>query len=190
MGGRRRLQAACRGEGAGDARVCLRAGQKREVVPVPGFPKLVVEAGSYPCVIEHPDGQRLAAVLDLVPGHSPRGEVFDWPVPERGGIRTVPQPVEQFPLLKCSLRVRWEVLLVEAAVQALLPGQASLRASLAVAGSGLLADPGKGFAEASVQITEGHRLFGRAPLTKVMFPARCRRRGRPSSAWRWTWTQT
>ena len=138
---------------------------------MPGFPNLVVEPGSYPCVIEHPDGQRLAAVLDLGAGQSPRGQVFDWPVPERGGIRTVPQPVEQFPLLKCSLRAGWEVLLVEAAVQALLPGQASLQASLAVAGSGLLADPGKVFAEASVQVTEGHRLFGRAPLTKVMFPA-------------------
>jgi hypothetical protein len=74
-----------------------------EVVPVPGFPKLVVEPGSYPCVVEHPNGQRLAAVLDLDAGQSPRGQVFDWPVPERGGIRTVPQPVEQFPLLKCMI---------------------------------------------------------------------------------------
>jgi hypothetical protein len=137
---------------------------------VPGFPKLLVEPGSYPCVIEHPDGQRLAAILDLHAGQSPRGQVFDWLVPERGGIRTVPQPVEQFPLLKCSLRAGWEVLLLEAEVQALLPGQAILQASLAIAGSGLLADPGKSFAEASVQVTEVHRLFGRAPLTKVMFP--------------------
>ena len=140
------------------------------MVPVPGFPKLVVEPGSYPCVIEHPDGRQLDAILDLGAGQSPRGQVFDWPVPERGGIRVVPQPVEQFPLLKCSLRAGWEVLLLEAAVQALLPGQASLRASLAIAGSGLLADPGKSFAEASMQVTEGHRLFGRAPLTKVIFP--------------------
>jgi hypothetical protein len=130
---------------------------------VPEFLKPMVEPGSYPCVIEHPDGQRLAAVLDLGAGHSPTGQVFDWPVPKRGGVRSLPQPVEQFPVLKCRLRSGQEVLLVEAAVQALLPGQASLRASLAVAGSGLLADPGKGFAEASLQVTEGHRLFGRAP---------------------------
>lgn len=138
---------------------------------MPEFPGLVVKPGSYPCVVEHPDGQRLVAELDLGAGHSPRGQVFEWPVQERGGFVTVPQPIEQFPLLKCSLRAGWEVLLVEVAVQALLPGQAGLRASLAVAGHGLLEDPGRGFVEASVQITEGHRLFARAPLRKVTFPA-------------------
>jgi len=137
---------------------------------MPEFPSLIVKPGSYPCVIEHPDGQRLAAMLDLGEEVSPRGQVFDWPVPERGGVVTVPQPAEKFPMLKCSLRAGWEVLLVEAAVQALLPGQASLQASLAVAGHGLLADPDKVFPEATVQVTEGHRLFGVAPLTKVGFP--------------------
>jgi hypothetical protein len=143
---------------------------RRKLVPVPEFPSLVVKPGSYPCVIEHPGGQRLAAVLDLGEGVSPRGQVFDWPVLEHGGVVTVPQPVEKFPMLKCSLRAGWEVLLVEVGVQALLPGQASLRASLAVAGHGLLADPDKGFVEATVQVTEGHRLFGTMPLTKVGFP--------------------
>lgn len=63
------------------------------------------------------------------------------------------------------------MLLFEVAVQALLPGQASWRASLAVTGSGLLSNPGKSFAEASLQVTGGHRLFGTAPLSKVTFPS-------------------
>ena len=82
----------------------------------------------------------------------------------------LPQPAEQFPLLKCDLRAGWEVLLLDATVQAWLPERASFQASLAVAGHGLSADPGRGFPEASVQITEGHRLFGVPPLTKVTFP--------------------
>ena len=44
-------------------------------------------------------------------------------------------------------------------------------ASLAVAGHGLFENPGRAFPEASVQVTEGHRLFAKAPLTKVIFPA-------------------
>ena len=134
------------------------------------YPGLVVMPGVYPCAVEHPNGQRLAAELDLLAGHDPEGHVFDWPVEEHGGVRTLPQPTEQFPLIKCDLRAGWEVLLIDATVQALLPGQASLRASLAVAGHGLSADPGRFFPEASVQITQGHRLFGRTPLTKVTFP--------------------
>lgn len=134
------------------------------------YPGLVVRPASYPCVIEHPNGQRLAAQLDLAAGRDPQGQVFGWPVAERGGVRTLPQPAERFPLLKCDLRAGWEVLLLDVTVQAWLPEQASLQASLAVAGHGLFADPGRGFPEVSVQITEGHRLFAKAPLTKVTFP--------------------
>jgi hypothetical protein len=130
----------------------------------------MVEPGSYPCVIEHPSGQRLAAELDLGASHTPHGQVFGWPVVERGGVRTLPQPAERFPLLKCDLRAGWEVLLVDATVQAWFPERASMHASLAIAGHGILADPDRGFPEASVQITEGHRLFAKAPLTKVTFP--------------------
>lgn len=155
---------------SGGACGSLPAELKREAGSQPEFPPLMVKPGSYPCVLYHPDGQLLPGVLDLGACHSPHGQVFDWPVRERAGIRSVPQPVEQFPVLKCSLRAGWEVLLAEATVQALLPGQASFRASLGVAGHGLLADPGKGFPEASVQVTEGHRLFGRPPLTQVVFP--------------------
>lgn len=142
------------------------------------FPGLVVKPGSYPCVIEHPNGQRLAAELDLGAGHNPQGQVFGWPVDERDGIRTLPQPAERFPLLKCDLRAGWEVLLVEATVQAWLPERASLQASLAVAGHGLSGDPGRGFPEVSVQVTEGHRLFGRAPLTRVTFPTQMQETGK------------
>ncbi len=39
-----------------------------------------------------------------------------------------------------------------------------------MAGHGLFADPGRRFPEASVQITDGHRLFAKAPLTKVTHP--------------------
>jgi ApeA N-terminal domain 1 len=134
------------------------------------FPSLVVQPGSYPCVVEHPNGQRLAAQLDLGAARSPQGEIFGWPGEERGGVRAFPQPAERFPLLKCDLRAGWEVLLVDATVQSRFPGRASLHASLAAAGHGISADPGQGFREVSVQITEGHRLFGRAPLTKVTFP--------------------
>jgi hypothetical protein len=143
---------------------------KEAASPLSDYPSLVVKPGSYPCVIEHPSGQRLAAELDLGAGRSPQGQVFGWPVEERDGIRTVPQPAERYPLLKCGLRAGWEVLLIDATVQAWFPEQASLHASLAVAGHGLSADPGRCFPEVSVQITEGHRLFGRAPLTKVTFP--------------------
>jgi hypothetical protein len=121
-------------------------------------------------VVEHPNGQRLAAQLDLFAGRDPQGQVFDWPVEERGGVITLPQAAQQFPLLKCVLRAGWEVLLVDVTVQAQLPGQASLYAPLAVAGHGLSADPRRCFLEASAQVTGGHRLFGRAPLTKVTFP--------------------
>jgi ApeA N-terminal domain 1 len=121
-------------------------------------------------VIEHPNGQRLAAQLDLDAARSPQGEIFGWPAEERAGVRTFPQPAEQFPLLKCDLRAGWEVLLVDATVQARFPERASLQASLAVAGHGISADPGRSFPQASVQVTEGHRLFARAPLTKVTFP--------------------
>src|ERR1700683_4087734 len=68
------------------------------------FPGLVVKPGSYPCVVEHPSGQRLPAELDLGAGHGPRGQVFGWPVEERDGIRTLPQPAERYPMLKCDLR--------------------------------------------------------------------------------------
>ena len=135
------------------------------------FLEPMVASGSYPCVIERPDGQRLAAVLDLDAGQNPQGQVFDWPVSERGGVRSWPLPAEQFTVLKCRLRTGQEVLLVEVVVQSFLPGQASWNASLAVAGSGLAVDPGKGFEEASLQVTAGHRLFGRAPLAKVRFPS-------------------
>jgi hypothetical protein len=87
-------------------------------------------------VVEHPNGQRLAAELDLLAGRDPQGHVFGWPVDERGGVRILPQPAEQYPLLKCELRAGWEVLLVDATVQALLPGQGGPHASLAVAGHG------------------------------------------------------
>ncbi len=134
------------------------------------FPSLVINPGMYPCVIEHPNGQRLAAEIDLGADRSPQGQVFGWPVNDRDGLRVLPQPAEQFHALKCDLRAGWEVLLVDATVQAWLPEQANIQAALAVAGHGLLADPGRGFPEISVQITEGHRLFGRAPFTKVTFP--------------------
>ncbi len=143
---------------------------KEAANPLSEYPGLVVNPGSYPCVIEHPNGQRLAAELELGAGRSPQGQVFGWPVEERDGVRTLPQPAERFPLLKGDLRAGWEVLLVDATVQAWFPERASLQASLAVLGHALSADPGRGFAEASIQVTEGHRLFGRAPLTKVTFP--------------------
>ena len=98
------------------------------------FPGLMVKPGSYPCMVEHPSGQRLAAELELGAGRSPLGQVFGWPVEERDGIRTWPQPTERYPLLKCDLRAGWEVLLVDATVQARFPEQASLTAALAVAG--------------------------------------------------------
>ena len=135
------------------------------------FPGLVINPGSYPCVIEHPNGQRLAAELELGVSRNPQGQVFEWPIEERDGVRTLTQPAERFPLLKCDLRAGWEVLLVDADVQAWLPGLARLQASLAVVGHGLSADPNRSFREASAQVTEGHRLFGKAPLTKVTVPA-------------------
>jgi hypothetical protein len=121
-------------------------------------------------VVEHPEGQRLSAELDLASGRDPQGQVFGWPLQAREGLVTLPQPAERFPLLKCSLRAGWDVLLIDATVTAQLPDRASLHASLAVAGHGLPADPNRGFPEASVQITEGHRLFAKAPLTKVTWP--------------------
>ena len=36
------------------------------------YPGLVAKPGSYPCVIVHPNGERLAADLDLSAGRSPR----------------------------------------------------------------------------------------------------------------------
>jgi hypothetical protein len=140
------------------------------VSPLSSFPDLVVRPGSYPCLIEHPNGQRLAAELDLGAGCNPRGQVYGWPVEERDGVRTAPKSAERYPVLKCDLRAGWEVLLIDVTAQAWFPERADLQASLAVAGHGLFSDPGRGFPEASVQITEGHRLFSRAPLTKVTFP--------------------
>lgn len=95
--------------------------------PLGEYPNLVVSPGSYPCVIEHPDGQRLSAELELDESRMPRGRIFGWPVQERDGIRAFPQPVEHSPVLKCALRAGWQVLLVDAAVQAEFPEQASLR---------------------------------------------------------------
>ena len=73
-------------------------------------------------------------------------------------------------MLTCDLRAGWEIVLLDVTVQGLLPGQARFRASLAVAGHGLHADPGRAFPEASVQVTAGHRLFAKPPLTKVTWP--------------------
>jgi hypothetical protein len=71
------------------------------------YPAFVVRPGSYSCVVAHPNGQRLAAQLDLLADHDPRGQVFDWPVEDRGGVTTLPQPMEQFRLLRCDLRAGW-----------------------------------------------------------------------------------
>ncbi len=138
--------------------------------PLPEYPSLVINPGSYPCVVEHPNGQRLAAELDLAAGRDPQGQVFGWPVQARNGVTTLPQPAERFPLLKCDLRAGWEVLLLDVTVTAWFPERASLQASLALAGHGLFSNPSRSFPEASLQITEGHRLFAKAPLTKVTFP--------------------
>ena len=73
-------------------------------------------------------------------------------------------------MLRCALRAGWEVILHDATVQSLLPEVTTFQGSLAVAGHKLHADPGKAFPEASVQITEGHRLFAKIPLTKVTWP--------------------
>jgi len=68
------------------------------------YPGLVVRPGVYPCVVEHPNGQRLAAELDLLAGRDPEGHVFNWPVEEHGCLRALPRPAEQLPLVKCDLR--------------------------------------------------------------------------------------
>lgn len=123
----------------------------------------MVKPGSYPCVIGHPGGSHLAGQLELAPGQDPQGQVFDWPVPEDGGVRILPQPVERFPFLVCALRAGWEVVLLDVKVRALLPGQSSFQASLAVAGHGLtpiLAERSRKQACRSPKVTgsmQGHR---------------------------------
>lgn len=133
------------------------------------FPKLKIEPGSYACVVKHSGGQRLQAQLHLNAAQHPQGEIFDWPLEQRE-VYSFPQPEEHFAMLQCDLRMGLEALLFDVSVEAWFPGRAHMRATLAVVGHGLFDDPSRVFYEISLQITEGHRLFGVAPLASVIAP--------------------
>src|SRR5260370_19480973 len=137
-----------------------------------------IQQGSYPCAIEHPDGPRVAAQLELSAGRDPHGEVFGWPLEPHDGVIAVPQPAEHFSVLRGYLRVGLDVLLLDASVEPWFPERAHLRANLAVVGHVSDSNDDLRLSEASAQVTNGHRLFDTVPLNRITWPSQAPHTGK------------
>jgi len=136
---------------------------------VSDFPDLPLKIGSYPCTVLHPTGQRLAGQLELHAEQRPHGEIFAWPH-ELQSAMNFPQPTEKFATLKCELQTGYEVLLLNVSVEVWFPGRATFKADAAVVGLDLSTDPESCFREVSLQITNGHRVFGPTPIRQTAGP--------------------
>ncbi|MGC0400532.1 hypothetical protein RKD27_003176 [Streptomyces sp. SAI-126] len=139
--------------------------------------KLPISSDEYQCTWVV-DGASVAGTLELVGGKRPRGEVFDipgeWWVPDEGseesGYRTFTPHTRKFPELRGRLRTNHEVVLIDAQISYLFPGEAHVWAEMALCGLEL-SDKPQSFDSVEFQVGGITELSGHRPLKEMRLPS-------------------
>ncbi|WP_327395425.1 ApeA N-terminal domain 1-containing protein [Streptomyces phaeochromogenes] len=138
--------------------------------------KLPISSDEYQCTWVV-DGVNVAGTLELAGGKSPRGEIFDipgeWWTPsensEESGYHTFSPHIRKFPELRGRLRTNHEVVLIDAQISFLFPGEARIFARMALCGLELT-DDSQSFDSVEFQVGGLTELSGHRPLKEMRFP--------------------